>query len=111
MTYAKIDPQIGYIQGMNIVCSVLLYHDLDIYNCIQVMKFLMIACGFRQVYLSDFELAHKLSASLAQALKYRCSDLYRHLVCVMISRSTNTILTWEFSWWDGFCRCWGTSFH
>lgn len=80
MAYARVDAQIGYVQGMNIVCSVLLYHELDINSCVQVMKFLMIACGFRQVYLHDFELAHKLAASLTQALKYRCSDLHRHLV-------------------------------
>lgn len=44
MAYARIDPQVGYVQGMNIVCSILLYHNLNIYDCVQVLRFLMISC-------------------------------------------------------------------
>lgn len=80
MAYARVDPQIGYVQGMNIICSVLLYHCLDIYECIQIFKFLMITCNLRQIFLNDFEFAHRLSQNLTQCLKYRCSDLHRHLV-------------------------------
>lgn len=54
MSYARIDPQIGYIQGMNIICSVILYHKLDIYQCVQILKFLMISCNLRKIYLNDF---------------------------------------------------------
>lgn len=80
MAYARVDPQIGYVQGMNIICSVLLYHCLDIYECIQIFKFLMITCNLRQIFLNDFEFAHRLSQNLTQCLKYRCSDLHRHIV-------------------------------
>lgn len=50
MAYAKIDPEVGYVQGMNIICSVLVYHNhnhnhnLNIYECIQVLRYLMINC-------------------------------------------------------------------
>lgn len=80
ISYARMDPQIGYVQGMNIVCSVLLFHNLNVGECVQAFKYLMLACGFRQVYLFDFEFAHKLTANLVQALKFRCYDLHRHLV-------------------------------
>lgn len=84
MAYARIDPQIGYIQGMNIICSVLLYHKLDVYQAVQILKFLMISCNFRQVFIKDFEFAHKISQNLLQSLKYRCSDIYRHLVKIKL---------------------------
>jgi hypothetical protein len=31
MAYARLDPEIGYVQGMNIICSILLYHNFNIY--------------------------------------------------------------------------------
>jgi hypothetical protein len=86
MAYARLDPEVGYVQGMNIVCSVLLYHSANMSDCVQVLKFLMVACEFRKVYLSDFAFAHRLSNSLTHALKYRCSDLHRHLVPELLTQ-------------------------
>lgn len=59
-----MDPEVGYVQGMNILCSVLLYHSLDVGECLQVLRFFMGACGFRQAYLQEFEFAYRLCERL-----------------------------------------------
>jgi hypothetical protein len=44
----------------------------------------MVSCEFRKIYVDDFAYAHKLAVNFIQTLKYRCADLYRHLVSYSI---------------------------
>ena len=77
----------------------------------QALKFLMLNCGFRQVYLREFEFAYKLIDNLIQALKYRCYDLYRHLVILLLCRSSSLGLILGSLRWDGSCPCLAMLFH
>ena len=74
---------------MNIICSVILFHNHGgngndgsegVAGCVQVLKYLMIGCGFRQVYLGDFSLGYRLAGEVVELMKKRCFDLYQHLV-------------------------------
>ena len=64
MAYARVDPEIGYVQGMNIICSVLIYHGNSLDQCILIFKFLMIGCRFRDIFMNNFKLAFELTHNL-----------------------------------------------
>ena len=71
----------GYVQGMNIISSIIIYHGQNnIDESLQILKFLMQEKHFRDLYINDFELANKLAATAVHTLKLRCNDLYRHIV-------------------------------
>lgn len=83
MGYSAHDQELGYIQGMNIISSVLIYHNspfATVNESLEILKFLMFDKKYRELYLNDFELAHKISNSIVNTLRVKCHDLYRHIV-------------------------------
>ena len=45
--YAKIDKEVGYVQGMNMIGCVFVYHGKNMYECDELMRFLMVICNSR----------------------------------------------------------------
>lgn len=82
MAYAGYDREVGYVQGMNIIASVLIYHASTTSESFSNFVYLMADRRFRDIYLKDFELANRLAESISLTLKTRCNDLYRHIVLI-----------------------------
>ena len=79
-----MDPEIGYVQGMNMIASVLVFHGKHITECVELFRYLMLICGFRDLYLKEFGLAYRCADTVVRSLNLRCHDLYRHLVWVLL---------------------------
>lgn len=65
---------------MNMITSVLVFHGKNVGECVELLRYLMVVCGFRDVYLGEFGLAYRCAEVVVRSLNVRCHDLYRYLV-------------------------------
>lgn len=54
--YASVDPEIGYVQGMNLLCGAVAFHMKDVNNCFIFFKEIMYYGKLREFYLDNFSL-------------------------------------------------------
>jgi hypothetical protein len=47
VSYCKLDYEIGYVQGMNIIASVVVYHGRSNYECLRVFDLILKKLNFR----------------------------------------------------------------
>lgn len=59
--YAKLDREVGYVQGMNFIAAALVYHARNAFETLKVMDHLMRCCGFRKILLKDLAMSHLVS--------------------------------------------------
>ena len=86
VAYAQLDSEVGYVQGMNFVAAVLVYHSRTSYEALNVFTYIMKLCGYRKLFLGDLSYSRKLAGRLTQDLRRLVYDLYVHLVFVPLSR-------------------------
>ena len=79
MGYCKLDSEIGYVQGMNIVASVMVYHTCSAFEALKLFQLLMKQINLRQIYASDLTFGSKVAVVLVEELKRWAFDLYSHL--------------------------------
>jgi hypothetical protein len=94
--YAKIDPDVGYVQGMNIIASIIIYHSVCSATGYEVFLHLMQSAGLRKIYLNDLGYVKDISKSLFAELKHISFDLYTHFNNQSIDISS-FLLSWYFS--------------
>lgn len=85
--YSKYDPEIGYVQGMNVILSGLLYHIKEEEPTFWVFAKLMKRLEIRTLYLksisnsdADFEVVYLHVAVIRKCLEMNINDLYHHLM-------------------------------
>lgn len=76
--YCRLDWQVGYVQGMNIVASVVVYHSTGSYEALKVFQLLMRQMDLRSVYLGDLSFGAKVATRLMKELERLAFDLYSH---------------------------------
>jgi hypothetical protein len=64
--HCKIDWETGYVQGMNVVASVIVYHSTGSYEALKVMELLMGQMNLRQVYASDLSFGSRVALALVE---------------------------------------------
>ncbi len=94
MSYARLDPEIGYVQGMNIICSVIIFHGSSFDQCQQVFQFIMMGCEFRKLLQGQFEFGYRITDALLNFLKSRCYDLFAHIVERFEINLTQFVIGW-----------------
>lgn len=62
--YCKIDWEIGYVQGMNIVASIIVFHATNSFEALKVLELLMRQMNLRQIYASDLSFGFKVASGL-----------------------------------------------
>lgn len=55
---------LGYIQGMNFVACVLVYHSSSIAKSSEIFNFIMLERSFQKIYEGDLSLSIQLAKSL-----------------------------------------------
>ena len=76
--YSIYERQVDYVQGMNLIASVLLYHIKDAEKCFWVLVDVMERQEFLEIYLNDFDKLKYYIKLLIKLVKYRINDLYEH---------------------------------
>jgi hypothetical protein len=79
--YAVLDGEVGYVQGMNMVCGAVALHMREIGSCFVFFKEVMIYGKLRELYLHDFALANEeLRRLFHDHLRLLDNHLYSYLV-------------------------------
>lgn len=94
--YARFDSNVGYVQGMNIIGSIVIYHSICSITANELFKHLMQTAGLRKIYLNDLSFGQNLNKELMKELKYISFDLYTHLTNQSIDINAFTC-SWYFS--------------
>jgi len=94
--YARLDCEVGYVQGMNFIAAALVYHSRSSFEALKVMEQLMRKYGFRKILLKDLAMSHLVSKRCLYELKRLAFDLYNHFVHLFRLRST-TMCKWRSS--------------
>jgi hypothetical protein len=79
-TYSIYDMQTDYVQGMNLIASVLLYHIKDPEQSFWVFVDLMERREFKEIYLHVFAKLQYYIDLLIRLIKYKINDLYEHFL-------------------------------
>ena len=80
LTYHQIDPEVGYMQGMNIVASIVVYHSRSVSESVEVFAMVMRKCNLREIYIEELSHARKHCHKIMILLRNKCNDLYVHLM-------------------------------
>lgn len=82
--YATVDPEVGYVQGMNLLCGAVAFHMKDINNCFIFFKEVMLYGKLREFYLDNFSsVVQELEDLLHRQLKLLNLSLYDFLVLLI----------------------------
>jgi glutathionyl-hydroquinone reductase len=72
------DREIGYIQGMNMILSGVIYHVSDESLCYGIIRTLFLK--IRNIYLDNFKKCYEHVEQLEALIKDNVYDLYEHLM-------------------------------
>ena len=79
VAYSIYDMEMGYVQGVNMIAGVLLYHikneSLTFWALVEMMEYQEL----RMVYLHGFEHLHRHCEAIAGLLQSRVHDLHSHM--------------------------------
>lgn len=85
--YAVVDPEVGYVQGMNLLCGAVAFHMKDISSCFIFFKEIMFYGKLREFYLDNFSsLSQELEDLFHRQLKLLNMPLYDFLVKIVLCR-------------------------
>lgn len=75
------DPEVGYVQGMNLYAAIIVSHMKDITKSFIFIKEIMLYGNFRKLYINNFKgLKQKAEELLHRHIKLLMRDLYDHFV-------------------------------
>ena len=77
--YAELDPEVGYVQGMNFVAATLVYHAMNPEKALKMMAYIMKKCGYRKLFLGDLSLGRTIANEFYSDLRRLVYNLYEHL--------------------------------
>ena len=106
--YCALNSGVGYVQGMNLIAALLVYHCPSSNEALQVLAFLMRGCGLRGLFLGQLEGAGVLARQLERDMRTSARDLQLHLVSSGLFRRAKE---WRWACWrgGGTWDCWGPS--
>ena len=79
MAFAKYDPNIGYVQGMNFIVGALLYHcpeEIAFWLFVELIE----VHEMREIYLPNFPGLYKHTQRLNKLLHENLNNVYKHFV-------------------------------
>ena len=89
-----LDPQLGYVQGMNIIAAAIVYHSKSVLEALQVIDFVMNVLGYKRIYVNDMKRCKELAGKTVQLVKHYCYDMYNYVVMSLLY----VIDSWELGW-------------
>eukprot|EP00826_Nyctotherus_ovalis_P064710 TRINITY_DN9498_c0_g2_i1.p4 TRINITY_DN9498_c0_g2~~TRINITY_DN9498_c0_g2_i1.p4 ORF type:complete len:109 (+),score=19.61 TRINITY_DN9498_c0_g2_i1:415-741(+) len=88
LTFAKYDPEIGYVQGMNFVVGALLFHcpeEIAFWLFVELVE----GHEMRKVYSPGFPGLYKHIQILDSLVRENLYSIHRHFVYLLVTISTN----------------------
>lgn len=67
--YSKLDEEVGYVQGMNMIAACIVYHSTNFSDSLILMHSLMKSHNLRSIYLKDLSLSYEMSKKLVLQLR------------------------------------------
>ena len=85
LTYSVYDPELGYVQGVNLIAAILLYHIKSGEETFWALVDLMEQQELRMIYVGNLEHLRLRCSSIEQIFSKHESCLYGHMVRVGVN--------------------------
>lgn len=85
--YSVYDGKIGYVQGMNMIAGVLLYHIKSAEQTFWAFVELMEQKELRAIYTGELDMLKTHSHAIIKQISTKINDLYQHMKALGIDSS------------------------